>query len=72
MRHWVVLVAVALGACGSDQGPEPVLESVQIEPNEHNVVSAVAVVTATGFDSAFVRFWREGTSRVSEGTTARW
>ena len=62
MRHWVVLVAVAvaLGACGSDQGPEPVLESVQIGPNEHNVVSAVAVVTATGFDAAFVRFWREG------------
>ena len=60
--RWVAVAAatVAFAACGSDQGPDPVIESVLIERNEHNVVSAVAVVTGAGFDAAFVRYWREG------------
>ncbi len=46
--------------CGDVQGPTATLESVAVQPNPHNVISAVSVVTGAGFDSAFVRYWQEG------------
>ncbi len=45
-----------------DPEPDPTPEylSVDVEPNPHNTISAVAVVHARLADSAFVRFWRGG------------
>ena len=69
MRHpihrLVVLATTAalpLG-CGSDanQGPPaPTFLGAVASANPHNTISAVVTVTATGYDSAFVRYWHAG------------
>ncbi len=62
LGRWAAVAATmaAFTGCGEDQGPTATLESVVVEPNPHNVISAVSVVTGAGFDSAFVRYWEEG------------
>jgi hypothetical protein len=60
-RWWTAgALAVAFAACGDDQGPTATLESVELQTNPVNVISAVSVVTGAGFDAAFVRYWQEG------------
>ena len=57
----VALVAVALACSESTQGPAaPAFRSAAVSPNPHNTISAVVTITATGYDSAFVRYWRAG------------
>jgi hypothetical protein len=62
IRHWAAVAAatVAFAACGEDQGPTATIESVEVQANPINVISAVSVVTGAGFDAAFVRYWQEG------------
>lgn len=59
----IALAAAVVTACGLDTTngpPGPALHAVVVRPNPHNTISAVVLVTATGFDSAFVRYWRPG------------
>ncbi|MDH3459063.1 MAG: aryl-sulfate sulfotransferase [Gemmatimonadota bacterium] len=56
---------VGLAACSLSDGgigPEPVptFLGATILPNPHNTISAVAEVRAALWDSAFVRFWKDG------------
>ncbi len=59
----ILIVALLVVSC--DDGPvtpppDPYFSSAVVTENPHNTISAVTVVVATGYDSAFVRFWREG------------
>jgi len=57
----VALVGVALACSESTQGPAaPAFRGAAVSPNPLNTISAVVTVTATGYDSAFVRYWRAG------------
>ncbi len=62
------LTAVVAAACGDDDpgptGPPPdaVFHGATVSVSSANTVSAAVRVTARGYDSAFLRFWREGSS----------
>lgn len=63
LRLAPVLLAASALACGDDpiQGPPlPAFRGAAVSPNPHNTISAVVTITATGYDSAFVRYWRAG------------
>lgn len=57
-----------LTSCGSDEitdpppppGPEPVFHGSVVSENPNNVISATIQVTASLFDSVFVRYWPAG------------
>ena len=60
-------LALALAACGSEgpvepptPEPRPTFISARARANPHNTISAIVTVAASGADSAFVRFWRDG------------
>jgi len=59
-------LALALAACGAEgpvepqPEPRPTFIGAQARANPHNTISAVVTVAASGADSAFVRFWRDG------------
>jgi len=59
-------LALVFGACGSEgpvepqPEPRPTFVSGRASANPHNTISAVVTVAASGADSAFVRFWRDG------------
>jgi len=55
------VVGVALACSDSETGPPaPAFRSAAVTANPNNTISAVVTVTATGYDSAFVRYWRGG------------
>lgn len=55
------LLGLALACSDPSPGPPtPHFRDAVVSPNPHNTISAVVQVTATGFDSAFVRYWRGG------------
>ena len=67
-RLWplLTLAAAALACSDSSQGPPaPAFRSATASPNPRNTISAVVTVDATGYDSAFVRYWR-GLEEVAE------
>lgn len=58
-------LTLGLGACSLSDGgtgpePKPTFLGTAILTNPHNTISAVAEVRAALWDSAFVRFWRDG------------
>jgi hypothetical protein len=58
-----LLLSIALAGCGDDPitpPPAPEFRSAVAQANPNNTISAVLWVTALGYDSAFVRFWRAG------------
>ena len=56
-----VLTGLALACSDAVQGPRaPAFQGAVVSANPHNTISAVVVVNATGYDSAFVRYWHAG------------
>jgi hypothetical protein len=56
----VGLAACSLSDGGTGPEPVPTFLGATILPNPHNAISAVAEVRAALWDSAFVRFWKDG------------
>ena len=54
------LAACSLSDGGTGPEPGPTFLGATILPNPHNTISAVAEVRAALWDSAFVRFWKDG------------
>jgi hypothetical protein len=54
----VLLTACNLASTNGPPGPE--FHDVAVAANPNNTISAVVRISATGFDSAFVRYWRRG------------
>ncbi|MDH3457344.1 MAG: arylsulfotransferase family protein [Gemmatimonadota bacterium] len=56
----VGLAACSLSDGGIGPAPVPTFLGTTVLPNPHNTISAVAEVRAALWDSAFVRFWKDG------------